>query len=411
MPKCAPVLFKRSLIALAVLSSSACSSLSQVSSFEIGPVGDGKTDSDKPGAGVTRSTLSTTAKLIGLSDFKDRPENQNQQLQLAATQPLATRKATSQKLPEELVPHIKIQESPWSADLRTATASFATSSRPPTKELIPRANLDHEHEKQLPEQNLPYENNHLMHEVVTGDNLWNIAKETTGNALNWDVLAKINNVQSNAKVFPGQHLVIPTSLIKENNLIENETGTSAFQLAAGETLWKFSKRTTGDATNWESIASHNNFTHEQSVTVYPGQTIYVPPSLIDTESEVAETSTTPTDNVTTTATVSIENPTSASAYKLAEGETLWKFSKRTTGDATNWESIASHNNFTHEQSVTVFPGQTIYVPQSLIDTDSEVAVTSTPPANTVTTTVTVSQDSENLSPGSNIAAAMAVASH
>lgn len=283
MHKSAPVLYKRSLIALAVLSTSACSSIPQVSSIDFAAVSSGIGKAGKVTASSTRETWNTTVKLLGFSDSNERPSGQNQPL--ADEQLLVARKDVNHVLPIELVPTIKIRKSQRASVTHTPTAVIAKRSKRPTKELIPRASLDQG------DEDLLLTKEHLLHEVTIGDNLWNIAKETTGNALNWQVLADINSLSQNASVFPGQQLVIPTSLIHEENSYESEENRNAFKLDVGETLWKFSKRTTGDATNWQAIASHNNFTEKQSVTVYPGQTIYVPNSLIDDDSVVTASAT------------------------------------------------------------------------------------------------------------------------
>jgi len=186
----------------------------------------------------------------------------------------------NQALSQDLLPVIEIQELPWSTNLQTPAATFAAGSKQPTKEMIARASLRSRTDDQPGKQEQQDINDPMLYEVASGENLWKIAKLTTGNALNWDLLANINNLQPGAFVFPGQQLVIPASLMADERSVASQTNGNAFKLNEGETLWKFSKRTTGNATNWQTIASHNNFTHEQPVIVYPGQTIYVPPSLV-----------------------------------------------------------------------------------------------------------------------------------
>ena len=162
----------------------------------------------------------------------------------------------------------------------------------------------------------------LIHEVQAQENLWDIAKTTTGDANNWHVLADINNLAPNASVFPGQELTIPADMIKPGYLKDSGGTTAAatavpasndakrlvipeegvqadnalaaadvvledisadaqrFEIGPGETLWNFAKRTTGDATNWKSIAAQNNFSEKQATTVYPGQSVYVPSDIV-----------------------------------------------------------------------------------------------------------------------------------
>lgn len=248
MKRNAPVLYKRFLIALAVLSSSACSNFPQGSSYDFAGVGNSVERAGKVTECVPQGNPNTTGKLPGYADTKDSP--------------------SVHVLPKELVPKIKIRALQRSSLARTATAAAITKgSMQPTKDLIPRASLAQGTEDPL------HENGDLLHEVAIGENLWVIAKQTTGSALNWHILADVNSLPRNATIFPGQQLVIPASLISEGKI-------SAFKLHDGETLWKFSNRTTGDAKNWQAIAKHNNFTVKQSVTVHPGQTIQVPKSLI-----------------------------------------------------------------------------------------------------------------------------------
>jgi len=56
----------------------------------------------------------------------------------------------------------------------------------------------------------------------------------------------------------------------------------------------------------------------------------------------------------------------ATALKVAEGETLWDFAKRTTGDATNWKTLADKNLLTEQQIASIRPGQKIYVPSDMV---------------------------------------------
>jgi len=261
MLKSTPLLHKRTLLVAAVLSASACSTLPTLSGFKFGPSSESASET---------STLTAT-ETLRLGNAAMRSEG----IEGTKGQSLANK-----SLSQEILPAIKIQELPWSTNLQTSAATFAAGSRQPTKEMIARASI-RPHSDVLPgEQKQQHAGEHMLHEVASGENLWKIAKLTTGNALNWDALANINNLQPDAFVFPGQQLVIPASLMAEESVIASQTPANAFKLNEGETLWKFSKRTTGNATNWQSIASYNNFTQEQPVIVYPGQTILVPLSLV-----------------------------------------------------------------------------------------------------------------------------------
>jgi len=164
----------------------------------------------------------------------------------------------------------------------------------------------------------------LTHEVSESETLWDIAKSTTGDANNWHVLADINNLMPNASVYPGQKLIIPSDMVKpgylepmneavtEQTVVALEvpkkksladveqvaaaepkaiTSNSAFaatmadasthmEVGPNESLWDFSKRTTGDATNWKLLAEVNQFNEKQTTAVWPGQKILVPTDMI-----------------------------------------------------------------------------------------------------------------------------------
>ena len=68
---------------------------------------------------------------------------------------------------------------------------------------------------------------------------------------------------------------------------EPADGAREFEIAAGETLWDFAKRTTGDATNWQAIATQNGFDEGQAVAVRAGQRVFVPQDLVEEGGAVA----------------------------------------------------------------------------------------------------------------------------
>ncbi len=55
--------------------------------------------------------------------------------------------------------------------------------------------------------------------------------------------------------------------------------------------------------------------------------------------------------------------------EVQDGETLWKFSKRVTGDALNWHDIADLNEI--DDARTVVPGLVLKIPVHLIRPDSQ----------------------------------------
>jgi LysM domain. len=52
----------------------------------------------------------------------------------------------------------------------------------------------------------------FVYTVVTGDNLWNIAKRFTGNPLNYPRVAKDNSIATPDLIFPGQRIQIRNEL-------------------------------------------------------------------------------------------------------------------------------------------------------------------------------------------------------
>ena len=280
------MLFKRSLIALAVLSVSGCSSLPQISTIDMGGVGDGIAQAGKVTVDATRNTWNTTVSFLG---FGNKEVDTNQQDQYLPGKRMSSgSKDNKALLPEALVPKIRLPDTLPPADIQTKSNVVAELTKKPTKDLIGRVSLhqDSEISSQSTEN--------IMHEVAAGENLWQIAKRTTGNATNWKVLADINNLQPDGAVFSGQMLSIPSSLKPELTAVifnQDDANASnedkAFDVTSGETLWQFTKRTTGNATNWQTIATYNKFSDEQAAKVYPGQTIFVPKSLISADYQAA----------------------------------------------------------------------------------------------------------------------------
>ena len=204
---------------------------------------------------------------------------------------------------------------------------------------------------------MPVAGEGLTHEVGSSETLWDIAKRTTGDATNWHVLADVNDLAPNAAVYPGQTIVVPPDLVRPELAgfattaeadaaavggapdagtdpdapalaaagpeagaetegagaptaaerlaadvgarVDAATGGTELRLGAGETLWDFSRRTTGDATNWRAIAEANGFTDERATKVYENMRITVPTALLRDELAVASAAdAAPTDGPT-----------------------------------------------------------------------------------------------------------------
>jgi len=180
--------------------------------------------------------------------------------------------------------------------------------------------------------------NDLIHVVSEAETLWVIAKQKTGDANNWHVIADINNLPPNASVFVGQKLVIPADMLKP---VEAEPVIVAEEEA------------------------------EQPVIeiVQPEAVAQVPeaPAAVEAETVVAAA-----EQLAPAASADAGNiMTDATAIKVASGETLWDFAKRTTGDATNWKLLADKNQFTEQQIAKIRPGQKIYVPSDMVRSRDE----------------------------------------
>lgn len=66
----------------------------------------------------------------------------------------------------------------------------------------------------------------LYHTVRDGENLWILAKNLTGEGMNWKALAEINKLNEQGTVLPGQTIHIPASFSKvaiDSVALENNT--------------------------------------------------------------------------------------------------------------------------------------------------------------------------------------------
>lgn len=355
MPKSTPVIFKKSLLAAAVISLSACSSMPQAP--DLSGVGDGIVKAGKATASAGKKTWNTTTYLLGFTDAPgdeadapsdeqlllaqtQDPDDINQVLPLidapadttvaedtAEAQPTVIQQATAVMSPDENAAN----DTPVLADSATAVAEDA-----------PRSDT------------MASVSNDVIHEVAENETLWDIAKLTTGDATNWHVLADINNLKQNATVFPGQQLIIPGAIAKEeyastlatpalDSLIDTKSADSATD----------DQPVIGAA---RDVRKNIRSTEQADVAISVTDTQVNDEQVADAAAQLA----------------SAEQD--ATPFDLNDGETLWDFAKRTTGDATNWQAIANQNNFTEKQSVTVRAGQTIFVPLSLLKDNNQASV-------------------------------------
>ncbi len=339
MPNRNPVIFKRSLLAVAIVSLSACSTTPRIQDYDLSRVGDGILKAGRTTADVSERVWDRTTYLLGFSDG-DTVSDENllmDEVDLAMSQEDAVMPADLEIRPVSVPQAIAnpAEDTLQSLDgIELDNVELAQSDSVPA---LPDA-LELDSESLVAVED-------LVHEVASAETLWDIAKKTTGDANNWHVLADVNNLSPNASVFPGQQLIIPSDMVKPGYL---DTPDEAVQQADAEILID----TQNIAANTATAASDQVELLATAATdaVESGQRLAIPDA--DSSEPVTEL-------------VALND----TAIELGAGETLWDFAKRTTGDATNWQAIASHNNFTDKQAVVVRAGQSIRVPEQLLKPD------------------------------------------
>lgn len=172
--------------------------------------------------------------------------------------------------------------------------------------------------------------NDLTHEVTESETLWDIAKRTTGDANNWHVIADINNLPPNASVFVGQKITIPADMVKPDY---------------GQVIAAAEEETAQPMIKTDEAASVALNIPEKTEDVVAATAEQIKPATQENAGNILA---------------------DATAIKVNEGETLWDFAKRTTGDATNWKLLADKNLFSEQQLAQIRPGQKIYVPNDMV---------------------------------------------
>jgi len=338
MSKNTSVLFKRSLIAAAVLSLSACSSTPRIGDYDLSRVGDGIASAGRTTADVTGRVWNKTTYLLGFSDDDGETVSDEGLLMDAeditlldeadsttrdtVVRPIVIRSAIpsdqNQQTPINSAQSNLNQSLPETGQVATELASTTQLEQTPTSQLE-QTPTNAQPQQPLTEELVQKED--LIHEVAISETLWDIAKTTTGDANNWHILADTNNLGPGASVFPGQELIIPADMVKADYGIQADVDSS-------------------------QQASNELYIDTQDLTG----------SGVESTGEV----------VAETADLLASQQISGKPFKVNPGETLWDFAKRITGDATNWQKIAGENKFSDEQASYVRTGQTIYVPENLI---------------------------------------------
>lgn len=143
----------------------------------------------------------------------------------------------------------------------------------------------------------------LFHTVGENESLWVLAKMLTGNANNWRQLAELNDLDENGTLKIGQQLRIPAALKKvpldgeqttavaeqapkatqEQPVVaaaSSDEPSETFTVNAGESMWVLSKRTTGNAANWLTIANFNGMDERAANHIRYGQKLQIPSKLL-----------------------------------------------------------------------------------------------------------------------------------
>lgn len=318
MPIRKPVFFQRSLLAVAVISLSACSTTPRLPDYDLSRIGDGIVNAGKSTADFSRRAWNRTTYLLGFSDGEGAADER----QLLDDVDLALLETDADMVVSPITrPVVQEQATAYNPDNADNQTGIATAYDQQLAGVT---------EAPLTSGGITKE---IIHEVAPNENLWKIAKMTTGNATNWHVLADVNNLAPDAAVFPGQELIIPADMVKAEYLQQAGSSIQMDELNQDDTL----------------------------------QTALLGENRTELATAAPERLKIPAADSAETRTINDPQPINGTAFKLQPAETLWDLAKRTTGDAMNWKAIAQLNNFSDKQAVVVHAGQTIYVPDDLVD--------------------------------------------
>lgn len=330
--------FQLTILAAAMLSLSACSTTPSIGGIDLGRVGSGISKVGSKTAEIGSSAWEGTKNLLnigpansdGLDEvdlalMEDDANIEEVQLTALSSEPLLPKEPLQDTLADSATEFPQQPES----DNQLA---FGEIPEDVEGDIVVLAN--HQEDQALPEQSEmqladaadSVETMDLMHKVAENETLWDIAKKTTGDANNWHVLADINNLAPDASVRVGQTLTIPADMVRPEysgveGAVENEIVVAKVDLNIPEKKEEM------------VVAAAEQIQPEQAQ-----------PSAENAAKIMAN----------------------ATAIKVGEGETLWDFAKRTTGDATNWKTIADKNLFGEQQLASIRPGQKIYVPSDMV---------------------------------------------
>jgi len=360
-------IYNKTILAIAVLSLSACSTAPEREEFQIRHIGQGIITAADATADFSKRAWNRTTYLLGFSDGPTTNANGEllDEVDLAlleedaafpdqvSTQAVVVPQATPNRLviptvdEEDLLADLVVideskviaqTEVSDDAQIRANGQVLADAELPSTGQILDETQLPSDAQV-LDETQLAAAASSgaaavedLIHEVQEDQNLWTIAKQTTGDANNWHSIADVNNLAPNASVYPGQQLIIPGDLLETNY----DTQVQNTSIAAA-----------GDVTVVEELAAQPAANTDQSaITIVAQEQAEI---IVQPESET----------VGTDQAVLADASANSKGYKLKAGENLWDLAKRVTGDAMNWTLIAAQNNLTEDQAAKVYAGQTI----------------------------------------------------
>jgi len=342
-----PPLFKVSTLAAAVLALSGCASSSLPNGIGES-IGGTIVSAGKATANVSAKAVDTAVKVVGLDRL--------------------TRNNSGQELDGAEVA-LNESEEAWPVAQTTALGDAPARIKIPTGEDLPGgmpaiASMPAVDPNAVPVATVDY-----THVVGQQETMWTIAKSTTGNANNWRILAEINQLDLNTPMQIGQEILVPADLVLPE-IVGSLTPSPLLDASAPIAI------ETADAANQDPLQELPplNLDGEANGTMQPVtqaslESDPLKPAtaadsftgedgeeLIIVEASAQEASTPE----------AVLDPTyNAVALKADAGETLWDMAKRTTGDATNWKQIATHNGFSEKDIGRIRYGQTIYVPNEL----------------------------------------------
>jgi len=190
----------------------------------------------------------------------------------------------------------------------------------------------------------------LEYEVKASESLWDISKQLTGDATNWQQLAALNNLDASGAIFGGQKLLIPGDMLKPEHHAPDKVAPKTNEIDLSKTA--SARLDVPSATAVEAVSK-------------------------------VVMSETPNDSVIQRPALDLGPTTSV---KVQAGETMWDLAKRTTGDATNWTQIAAVNGMSEQEAALIKYGQSLDIPQSLLKATTTDSTKSATQATTVEVT-------------------------